>query len=126
MAAVQALDHEGRRSQASAERPIDLVHLTRMTLGERTLEREVLQLFVRQAENLLTQMRVADPGLVTALAHRLKGSARGIGAWRAARAAEAMEAAAAGEEARRNLAAQELEAAIQEAGAFVRELLPAN
>ena len=36
-------------SRASLERPIDLVHLSRMTLGDRGLEREVLALFDRQA-----------------------------------------------------------------------------
>ena len=62
-----------------------------MTLGERSLEREVLQLFDRQSTLLLARMRAADAGGVGALAHTLKGSARGIGAWRVARAAEAVE-----------------------------------
>ena len=39
------------------DRPIDLVHLARMTLGERSLEREVLQLFDRQSTLLLARMR---------------------------------------------------------------------
>ena len=39
------------------ERPIDFEHLSRMTLGDRTLEREVLSLFVRQAEMLRARMR---------------------------------------------------------------------
>jgi HPt (histidine-containing phosphotransfer) domain-containing protein len=80
-------------SRASLERPIDLVHLARMTLGDRGLEREVLALFDRQAAVLVSRMRAAPPGSVTSVAHTLKGSARGVGAWPVARAAEAVEAA---------------------------------
>jgi HPt (histidine-containing phosphotransfer) domain-containing protein len=78
---------------ADTERPIDLVHLARMTLGDRSLEREVLQLFVRQAAVLLGRMDAAEPNAIAALAHTLKGSARGLGAWRVACAAEAVELA---------------------------------
>src|ERR1700719_2584527 len=81
----------------SGERPIDLVHLARMTLGDRGLEREVLQLFDRQATVLVSRMRASPPGSVTSVAHTLKGSARGVGAWRVAAAAEAVEVAAAGD-----------------------------
>jgi len=49
-------------SRASLERPIDLVHLSRMTLGDRGLEREVLALFDRQATVLVSRMRSASPG----------------------------------------------------------------
>ena len=72
-------------SRASLERPIDLVHLSRMTLGDRGLEREVLALFDRQATVLVSRMRSASPGSVTTVAHTLKGSARGVGAWRTGR-----------------------------------------
>jgi HPt (histidine-containing phosphotransfer) domain-containing protein len=70
---------------------IDLQHLSRMTLGERSLEREVLALFDRQADMLLPRIRGGMPNVVAASAHTLKGSAVGIGAWRVARAAEAIE-----------------------------------
>ncbi|HET9904788.1 MAG TPA: Hpt domain-containing protein [Xanthobacteraceae bacterium] len=71
---------------------IDLVHLSRMTLGDRALEREVLHMFLRQAAMLLAGMEVrADEA--APLAHRLKGAARGVGAWRVAAAAEAVEQA---------------------------------
>lgn len=73
---------------------LDLAHLSRMTLGERDLEREVLRLFARQADMLLARMRGADAQAVAAQAHTLKGSARGIGAWSLARVAEEVEAAA--------------------------------
>ena len=67
---------------------IDLEHLARMTLGERSLEAEVLTLFDLQAGVLLARMRDSAPAAVAAFAHTLKGSARGIGAWRVAEAAD--------------------------------------
>jgi HPt (histidine-containing phosphotransfer) domain-containing protein len=72
---------------------IDVEHLARMTLGERSLEREVLELFGRQAEILLPRIRRGDPALAAASAHTLKGSAVGIGAFGVAQAAEAVEQA---------------------------------
>ena len=75
---------------------IDTAHLARMTLGERGLEREVLALFDRQAELLLPRIRSGGPAVAAASAHTLKGSAVGIGAFRVASAAEAVEQAAEG------------------------------
>jgi hypothetical protein len=72
-------------SVTANERPIDLVHLARTTLGDRGLEREVLHLFDRQADQLVSRMRAAGPAGLAPLAHTLKGSATGIGAWRAPR-----------------------------------------
>jgi HPt (histidine-containing phosphotransfer) domain-containing protein len=112
-------------SLASAERPIDLVHLARMTLGDRSLEREVLQLFDRQAGMLVARLRAAEPCAVAAVAHTLKGSARGVGAWRVAGAAEAVElAAAAGDPL--DAAIERLAAMANEARALIAELLRAN
>ena len=73
---------------------LDLAHLSRMTLGESSLEREVLDLFERQADMLLARMAGEEPRMVAALAHTLAGSASGIGAWKVAEAAAAVERAA--------------------------------
>ena len=73
---------------------IDLVHLEQMTLGDRVLERQVLELFERQTELLMSRMSKSEPSALASLAHTLCGSARGIGAWRVAAAAEALERAA--------------------------------
>src|SRR5208282_4432655 len=70
---------------------IDEIHLGRMTLGDRRLEREVLEIFVRQTAILLDRIVGAEPALAAAAAHTLLGSARGIGVWRVARAAERLE-----------------------------------
>jgi HPt (histidine-containing phosphotransfer) domain-containing protein len=85
-----------RLTAVGPQRPvvIDEDHLGRMTLGDRSLEREVLEIFVRQTAIMLGRISDAQPSLAAATAHTLKGSARGIGAWRVARAADWLEQAA--------------------------------
>jgi HPt (histidine-containing phosphotransfer) domain-containing protein len=103
---------------------IDRDHLARMTLGERALENEILALFDMQASLLLARMAGEAPGAVAALAHTLKGSACGIGAWRVAEAAEKVERAA-GEPAANGLpgAVKALTAAVAEARMAIVGLL---
>jgi HPt (histidine-containing phosphotransfer) domain-containing protein len=72
--------------------PIDLDHLARMTLGDAGLEREVLAMFSAQAASLIGALATLPPE-AGALAHTLKGSARAIGAFAVAAAAEDLEAA---------------------------------
>jgi HPt (histidine-containing phosphotransfer) domain-containing protein len=120
-----SVDEGQSSSRASLERPIDLVHLSRMTLGDRGLEREVLALFDRQATVMVSRMRSASPGSVTTVAHTLKGSARGVGAWRVAAAAEAVELAATGE-GDLSAAITRLAAMAEEARAVIAELLRTN
>jgi len=72
--------------------PIDIEHLRRMTLGDASLEREVLAMFAGQAVSLIGAL-AALPSDTAALAHTLKGSARAIGALRVADAAECLEVA---------------------------------
>jgi HPt (histidine-containing phosphotransfer) domain-containing protein len=122
-ASVAMLDRPRAASAASGERPIDLVHLARMTLGERSLEREVLQLFDRQATLLLTRMQSAPAAALSTLAHTLKGSARAIGAGGVARAAETVEFMGAVDEPALHRALATLGAAIDEARTFIAELL---
>ena len=71
--------------------PIDSGHLDRMTLGDAGLTREVLTMFSAQAVGLVGRLQ-SMPSDAPALAHTLKGSARAIGAFRVADAAEALEA----------------------------------
>jgi len=120
---VSAIDRPSASSLAAVEQTIDLQHLARMTLGERSLEREVLGLFERQAEMLLPRIRAGTPAVAAAFAHTLKGSALGIGAWRLARAAEAVEQAKDGELA---AAVDALATAIAEIKLEVARLLRAN
>ncbi len=78
--------------------PIDLVHLFRMTMGDRDLQQEILDLFDQQIGILIERMHDAEPATLATLAHTLKGSARSIGAWDLVHATERIEAAVAGRE----------------------------
>lgn len=79
---------------ASFERPIDLVHLARQTLGDRSLEQEILSLYHKQAQSLLSSIEAsACLRERSDFAHMLKGSSRAVGAWQVAMAAEAVEIA---------------------------------
>jgi HPt (histidine-containing phosphotransfer) domain-containing protein len=121
--ALRTIDSKDVPPLAPDDRPIDLVHLARTTLGDRRLEREVLQLFDRQSALLIARLRHAGPDGVAMIAHTLKGSARGIGAWRVARAAEAVELAGSTES---GAALERLAAATDEARAVIADLLKAN
>ena len=110
-------------SPASAAAAIDLQHLARMTLGDRGLEREVLALFDRQGDMLLPRIRCGAVAVAAASAHTLKGSAVGIGAWRVAGAAEAVERANNSEFA---AAVEALDLAIAETKAEIAHLLRAH
>lgn len=120
MIAVATMD---RPEPAPCEAALDLEHLTRMTLGDRSLEREVLALFSRQADMLLQRMDARNPATAAACAHTLKGSALGIGANRVARFAAAVEQSDAAGLAAAIVA---LGAAIAEAKAAVAEIQAAR
>lgn len=67
---------------------LDLVHLTRQTFGDAALEHEVLTLFADQAMATTASLRSASSDDERRrLFHLLKGSARGVGAFRLAEAA---------------------------------------
>jgi len=79
--------------QEAGDAPIDRSHLRRMTFADPALECEVLTLFDRQVTSMLALLGAAEPEALPRLVHAVKGSARGIGAWRVARAAAVLEAA---------------------------------
>lgn len=111
-------------SMAAMQAPaIDRGHLSRMTLGNRSLELEVLQLFDRQAALLIERMRRGDGATISALAHALKGSAAGIGAGEVARMADLAERAAKVPAADCSAAIDRLALAVDEARALIAELL---
>ncbi len=83
----------GETSKPSRKRPIDLVHLTRETFGNRALEIEILNLFSRQICGIVDRLTHANTDERVRLARSLKGSARAIGAFRVAEMAEAIEQA---------------------------------
>ena len=79
------------RGFEASERPLDLVYLARQTAGDRALEVELLGLFDRQAASIAEKLAAPDDENQDAradLAHKLKGSARAVGANGVAAAAE--------------------------------------
>ncbi len=80
------------KGQAPSQlRPIDLVHLANQTMGDKALELEVLQMFARQARSCLHEMSAGDAKAVEAAAHKLKGAAGAVGAFKVRDAAEMLE-----------------------------------
>ena len=106
------------------ERAIDLVHLARATDGDEALEAELIAMFARQSEKLGERLHGTSLSRQTRadVAHRLRGSALAIGAFKVAEAAGRLEAAleGEGEEPRGELAA--LDAALEAARAAIAEL----
>lgn len=70
--------------------PFDVDHLKRMTMGDASLEQEVLAMFAAQASDLIEKI-VKMPTNVWELTHKLRGSAEAIGAFRITDAAEWLE-----------------------------------
>src|SRR4051812_20310360 len=100
--------------------PIDIAHLKRMTLGDAGLEREVLAMFAAQAVRLIEALAALPPEAAE-IAHTLNGSARAIGAFKVAEAAEALEAALREGEPAEALAA--LQEAVIQAGSAIGAML---
>lgn len=119
----------GLRQASGGDCAIDLVHLSRQTLGDRALEVELLRLFERQCEQIVARLEGAGPSGGSRarqdLAHTLKGSAQAIGAGAVAAAAARYEdllGSSPDEAAPQALSA--LRAAAQEARRAVARLLP--
>ncbi|MBL8565433.1 MAG: Hpt domain-containing protein [Hyphomicrobiaceae bacterium] len=87
----------GRAKATPVRTAIDHEHLARYTLGNHDLEIEVLELFAGEAPRTLARLRAAAEADVVPprdwqlASHTLKGSARAVGAWKVASAAEAAE-----------------------------------
>lgn len=105
---------------------LDRAHLARMTFGDRSLEREILQLFDRQTELLMDRIRASAPPGIATLAHTLKGSAAGVGAGRVARAAEAAELIATSEPSDCSGAIDQLSQAVDEVRTQINAMLRAQ
>ena len=64
------------------QRPIDLVHLAKQTLGDAGLECEVLRMFDAFARSVFLKLeRSTTEGELLAHLHSLRGAAAGVGAW---------------------------------------------
>lgn len=112
------------RQDGSYTRPVDLVHLSRHTMGDTALERDVLQMFVVQSQVHLIRLKDArDTVSWKAAAHTIKGAARGIGAWPVADAAEAAELVAGRDPEAMAQALRRLNELIHSTNQFIRDLL---
>src|SRR3954471_12618950 len=89
---LQRMDWMPSPPLAPIDSPLDFDHLSRMTLGDAELEQEVLAMFAEQAVRLISAM-AALPTDADALAHKLKGSARGNGPFGVADAPASLETA---------------------------------
>jgi HPt (histidine-containing phosphotransfer) domain-containing protein len=96
-------------------KPIDLDHLSAQTGGDRTLERQILLLFMDDSAAQVARLRAAEGDDRRSIAHRLMGSARAIGATEVARCAAAIETGGGGIDA--------LAAAVDDARRFLQEHL---
>jgi HPt (histidine-containing phosphotransfer) domain-containing protein len=124
----QTLSLEKPETDPGPQAPIiDLVHLSRQTRGDGALENELLRLFANQAQQILLRIeeeRLPGDGHWRAdLAHRLKGSARAIGAFPLGAAAEAYEDAVREDRAELDEAAQRLAEAVEQARRVIAQLL---
>ncbi|MES1991386.1 MAG: Hpt domain-containing protein [Pseudomonadota bacterium] len=114
-------DHSG---YADAARPLDLVHLSKYTFGDRGLEAELLGLFRSQAGIYVMRLEsAADAKEWRDAAHSLKGSSRGLGAWALGDLAEEIEHQDFADEAGRADAITRLRAAILIVNVYIDELM---
>ncbi len=70
---------------------LDLEHLARQTMNDADLQRDVLQIFEQQMIQKVADLEQGESA-VRDLAHSIKGSARGVGAFDVALLAEKLEA----------------------------------
>lgn len=81
MARGQTVEQDRALGVDRTNRPIDLVHLARQTLGDRALECEVLRMFDSQLSVYFARVReTRDPEALAMGLHTLRGASLGIGA----------------------------------------------
>jgi len=116
---------ETSASEASpSQRPLDLVHLSKYTFGDRGLEAELLGLFRSQAGVYITRLEAAANAKDWRdAAHSLKGSARGLGAWGLADLAEEVEHHDFDDAAARDADVKRVREAIATVSAFIDDLM---
>jgi HPt (histidine-containing phosphotransfer) domain-containing protein len=89
--AADHYSHAGESVQLAKQRPLDLAFLSKQTMGDRALETEVLGMFAKQLAAAQQTLSKADGIERKHLAHALKGTGRGLGAFALADVAAKME-----------------------------------
>jgi HPt (histidine-containing phosphotransfer) domain-containing protein len=104
--------------------PLDLAHLRRFTMGDEQLELEILGLFAHQLPITIADLNNARTEKEWGMAaHTLKGSARAVGAWSLATAAENAESLASLEDAaERSHMVRRIEEAANAASSYISTL----
>lgn len=103
---------------------LDLAHLAQYTGGDRELEKEILGMVVPSVEGYLDQMRQASGATEWQhAAHAMKGVGRGVGAFRLADLAEAIECRFVEQGAQREAMIGELEAEVSAVAGFIDDRL---
>ncbi|MBL4836933.1 MAG: Hpt domain-containing protein [Kordiimonadaceae bacterium] len=102
---------------------LDEAHLKEFTGGDADFERQILGLFMDHAPGYLRQLEQSGADGWHTMAHKLKGAARSIGAWRLAREAERAEqmGALCQVEPKRGKALKELTVRLGQLTAFIDE-----
>lgn len=95
---------------------INMEHLSRQTMGDKSVEREVLAIFIEQARGCIEELARVNGLACKAIAHRMLGASRGIGAFAVAEAAQALE-----EDPSSTARIAAVRVAVDEAESFIRE-----
>lgn len=112
------------QSVAFRHRPVDLAHISRYTKGDAVAERELLEVFRRQAKAHFDGLRNAqDNNAWREAASLLKTSARTVGAWQIVNSAETAERIAANAPSIRDEIVATLKTQIDEANVFITKVL---
>ncbi|MEO6012975.1 MAG: Hpt domain-containing protein [Devosia sp.] len=114
-------------SNQEIRRPIDIEHLTRQTLGDSSLEMEVLRLFDEMSHVYYQRLESSTtvPDLLRNL-HTLKGAASGVGAFALAELARVAETELRDGQAVNPERIDDLNMAVQEVSAFINARLKAE
>jgi len=105
-------------------RPIDMVHLSKQTLGDHGLETEVLRLFDQMSRVYFGRLEASTTEAdVLRHLHTLKGAASGVGAWGIADLAKAAETQIREGGAVNPEQIDDLDIAVQECSAFIGDIL---
>ena len=107
-----------------AVRPIDLVHLSRQSLGDTGLEGEILLMFDQMVSTYLSRIReTTDRELILFNLHALKGAAAGVGAVSVRQLAETAEQEMADGSPLSHERLADLRMAVEEVRQFIAEML---
>lgn len=125
MAALEKiLEQEVVEQPLIANRPIDLVHLSRQSLGDPGLESEILLMFDQMVLTHMSRIReTVDVDVILYNLHALKGASAGVGAKGIATLAKTAEAEMKTSNKLSHECLADLRIAVEEVRHFIAELL---